>query len=211
MEVDGNSGFGVYYDKTTGEEKGPMASNTFYLSEKFADVSGTTTGKLIPLQELSPSYSLLRAEYDQISQDIAYFTGIISNFIGQSKLVYMRDRNYIGKGGSLINEDLFEKQCAIYDGTHMSIFIPILTINDFDTLSLRFGDFANPTPWFNMPGGTLGMPNKTFGDFGSGNNTGFAEPFKTLGIYPNRYQFKDVKNTFDLIYSNSASTIIEKN
>ena len=35
---------------------------------------------------------------------------IISNFIGQSKLVYMRDRNYIGKGGSLINEDLFEDE-----------------------------------------------------------------------------------------------------
>jgi hypothetical protein len=90
----------------------------------------------------------------------------------------------------------------------MPIFIPILTINDFDTLSLRFGDFGNPTPWFNMPGGTLGMPNIEFSPMEKSNNTGFAEPYKTLGLYPNRYQFKDVENTFNLIYSSRASTII---
>jgi hypothetical protein len=101
-----------------------------------------------------------------------------------------------------------KKQCALYDGTDMPIFIPILTINDFDTLSLRFGDFENPMPWFNMPGGTSGMPLTDFSDLGKSNNTGFAEPFKTLGLFPNRYQFQDVKNTFNLIYSNTASTII---
>ena len=102
---------------------------------------------------------------------------------------------------------MYDNGCAIYTGTDVPIFTPIITSHDLDTLSLSFGTNDASTLWFEMPGGSLGMPNTKLGTFAKSNNYGMIEHFK-VGTMPNRYQFKDTKYAFQTICNSTPSEIL---
>jgi hypothetical protein len=59
-----------------------------------------------------------------------------------------------------------------------------------------------------MPGGSKGMPSAELSDLQKSNNVGLAENY-IFDIFPNRYQFQDVKNTLQTIYDSTQSQILD--
>ena len=196
-----------YYDKDTGEEKGPTATNTWYMnSDYFVGSDDGFTGGLISLQQLSPTYAVILQEYQNILSDMYYHTNTVDALVGMPLLKLMRDATYMTPDGNL-NNTMYEKGCAVYTGTDVPIFLPIITSNDLDTLSLSFNTDNKNSLWFQMPGGTLGMPMAQLGSHGRSNNYGLIEHYN-YDIFPNRYQFQDTKHAFEIICGSTSGQFL---
>ena len=203
----GNIGWGAYYNNSSGAYQGvsgttASANGIFINPNYFAGI----TGGLFPLALLSPTYAVLNSQYETINSDISYYTNAIGELVGLPLLKKMRDGSYMTSDGHLSNK-MYENGCAVYSGTDVPIFVPIITNNDIDTLSLSFGSNDSSTFWFNMPGGVSGMPCANLGNLPKSNNIGLAEKYN-FDIFPNRYQFQDVKNTLNTIYNATSSQIL---
>jgi len=196
-----------YFNKDTGVDQGPTASNNAWFLNKDYFIGGPTgyTGGLVDLQRLSPVFCMIYSQYDTIIADIAFYRNRLNSLVGLDLLKEMSNAQYMNLSGGL-NNTMYEKGCAIYTGTDIPIFTPIITSNDLDMLSLSFGTKNSNTLWFDMPGGIMGMPSANLGTFEKSNNYGLIEPFK-VDIFPNMYQFKDTKYAFETICESTFEDI----
>jgi hypothetical protein len=197
-----------YFNKTTGVDQGPTGSeNAWYLNKDyFVGGPGGYTGGTVEFLKLSPLYAIIYNQYDGILTDMTYYRNRLNAIVGASYLEFMKDGMYMNSNGQ-VNNSLYENGAAIYTGTDIPIFTPIITSHDLDTLSLSFGTNDASTLWFEMPGSTLGMPNTQLGTFAKSNNYGMIEHFK-VGTMPNRYQFKDTKHAFQTICNSTPAEIL---